>query len=126
MKETFESILVWHKSTFKRTLAKTQKERFMQELVEFDKAIDFNHALEELSDMYISAVGICRFELAIDFLSMVDGYRDELGASEKELKLAIYKKMAINRQRAKDNYWAYDEETKQYVARHKLKNYIDK
>ena len=126
MSETLESIIEWHKWHFKQAEPKSQRERFEEEYLEFKQEEKTEDKLFEIADMVICAAGLSRFCYPVYSFSVIDRCLNEINKGYYELSLAIDEKMAINRQRAKDNYWAYDEETKQYVARHKLKNYIDK
>lgn len=109
MKETVETIIRWHANTFPQATLVGQLEKFYEERIEYEEA-KRPHKLEELADMYIVACGICRFDAYLGAEAMAE--MDSLFAhhDKRNIKKAIDKKMAINRQRqwgCKNGYYKH-------------------
>ncbi len=122
MNETIQTIIEWHQECFHLANSKTQFVRLIQEINEYEQAETVEHKLEELADCFITICGSFRFSTLPPIYQLHHLYSqiNEKYISTTDLMIAIDEKMVINRQRQKDNYWVYDEETQQYVARHKL------
>lgn len=111
MNETIASIIKWHEQTFPDATLMGQLEKFADERKEFEQ----EPSLEELSDMYIVACGIARFDsvLALHYFSDIHKIIDRQGIMNISFQEAIDKKMAINRKRkwgiGKGNYQHIEE-----------------
>lgn len=69
MKETIDTIIAWHKNTFKDANLEGQKAKFDEELAEYNEAVN----VQELADMFIVACGIARFDsvIALEYFAVV-------------------------------------------------------
>lgn len=109
MKETVETIIRWHANTFPQATLVGQLEKFYEERMEYEEA-KRPHKLEELADMYIVACGICRFDAYLGAEAMAEMDSLFTHHDKRNIKKAIDKKMAINRQRqwgCKDGYYKH-------------------
>lgn len=94
-------IISWHKETFKRTDLKAQKKKWLEEVKEFNKAVDAcspKGILEEAADLFIVACGIARFSLTdgIKMITNVSFNALNNGITAAKLSNAIRRKMAVN------------------------------
>lgn len=109
MKETVETIIRWHANTFPQATLVGQLEKFYEERMEYEEA-KRPHKLEELADMYIVACGICRLDAYLGAEAMAEMDSLFVHHDKRNIKKAIDKKMAINRQRqwgCKDGYYKH-------------------
>lgn len=101
MQETILSIIEWHGQTFPQATKESQIAKYREELGEFMEATGA-HRTEELADMFISAVGLMRFDLFEGITRLTDVLyckRPWACIGEKKLCQAIDNKMRINRLR---------------------------
>lgn len=99
MKETIDTIIAWHKNTFKDESLEGQLKKYDEEKEEFVKSDKKD--LSELADMFIVACGIARFDMlnGIYALNNVNFWRGVSGFDTLKLCEAIEKKMEKNRKR---------------------------
>ncbi len=116
----YERVKKWHMETFPNAEAATQEKRVYDELEEYDNEKDYNRRLEELADAYISYVGLTRFcEDVVLFAKIYDEVHKHF--SRSGFVEAVLVKLNVNKERANNGYWVYDEASKEYIAAHKLK-----
>jgi len=99
MSETIDTIIAWHKNTFKDGTLEGQLKKYDEEKEEFAKSD--RKDLSELADMFIVACGVARFDMCwgIYTLNNVSFWRDVSGFDTCKLCEAIEKKMKINKKR---------------------------
>lgn len=101
MKETIDTIIAWHKNTFKDETLEGQITKYAEETNEFMNT-DSGEDLLELADMVIVCAGIMRFNkrLGSAFLQNTYVICSEIGEYDMiELWEAVQKKMEKNRKR---------------------------
>lgn len=98
MKETIDTIIDWHKNTFKDETLEGQFSKFNEEKTEMMMAIG-THRLEELADMYIVSCGIARFNYAMGLDRMLQTLNSLRNYTIQELLYAVESKMEKNRKR---------------------------
>lgn len=103
--ETTESIIAWHTETFPKATEIHQLRKFIEELFEAMSAVDTH--LDECADVVISATVLTKYDSTAYSQLMA-----AMSSVSPTVKVAINKKMAVNRQRR----WYYDET--QGVYRH--------
>lgn len=98
MRETIDTIKLWHQKTFRDETLEGQKEKFLEELREFSWA-NKDEELSELADMVIVSAGIARFVDYWSFLETTYHLAAKAGYDMTELWEAVQNKMQINRKR---------------------------
>lgn len=96
-KETFDTIMEWHKETFPDATLEGQLSKFEDELQEFM----VNQNLEEYADLTVVACGIMRFDFQKGFEALYTAFL-YAGVEEwttAEMWEAVEKKMDKNRKR---------------------------
>lgn len=99
MKETIDTIIAWHKNTFKDASLEGQKEKWQEEYNEFVKTQPGSQdELYEIADMIIVSCGIMRFDYALGLDYLCDSF-DKGDYIPDEKWEAVEEKQAKNRKR---------------------------
>ena len=101
MKETIDTIIAWHKNTFKDESLEGQINKYAEETNEFMNT-DRHGDLLELADMVIVCAGIMRFNKKLGSIFLQNTYIISWNIGEydmTELWEAVQKKMEKNRKR---------------------------
>lgn len=101
MKETIDTIIQWHKNTFKDETLEGQINKYAEETNEFMNT-DGGEDLLELADMVIVCAGIMRFNKKLGSIFLQNTYIISWNIGEydmTELWEAVQKKMETNRKR---------------------------
>ena len=100
MKETIETIIMWHRNTFPDANLDGQIRKYAEETCEFMNAYEDND-LAELADMVIVSAGIIRFNRQIGRIFLQNTYiiAAEYDKDMTDLWDAVEKKMEKNRKR---------------------------
>lgn len=101
MVESVKNIIEWSEQTFPDATLAGQKAKFRDEICEYFDASEGSERLNELADLFIVALSICRFDMEDgllylrDAFTIFDGSRCCIGS----LGRAIQEKMKTNRSR---------------------------
>lgn len=98
-KESFDTIMEWHKETFPDATLEGQLSKFEDEVKEYVYSADA--CVEEIADMYIVACGIMRFDFRKGFDKLYEVFM-YLGCTDIEPDVfldIVDKKMEKNRAR---------------------------
>lgn len=97
MKESIKSIMEWHEQTFPDATIVGQIFKFREEQKEYEESGDAS----ELSDMFIVACGVARFDylLAMQYFSIVYIFLSKSGLKNAQFYTSVDRKMQKNRQR---------------------------
>lgn len=102
MFKSIESIIEWHKEHFPVATLKGQRDKWIEELNEFNNATG-KHRIEELADLFIVACGIARFSTieAMNAFAQVDAaiQMDRINGVLYDFQQFIENKMIINTSR---------------------------
>ena len=116
MKETIDSIILWHEQTFPDATMNGQIEKWFDEEKEFKQTRQgTDEEIYELADLVIVSAGIMRFNygLGFDFLSKTLQYMIDADYIGTVLWEVVKEKMQINRNRkwaiVKGNYQHVEE-----------------